>query len=746
VASDNPTIDGRIALSTLTKLKTMFARGRADGRGTQYRRPRSCRTFDLERLDSRVLLSLTAYPDSTGILHILGDAANDKAWFQVDNRFVPPWVSHSNHRYVLKQGDGSALYFQDTQRIVFDGGAGNDSFENDTSVPGDMTGGPGADTLIGGTGDDVFHATDDLDEYYGGGVGDILYRNGFHASLSGANNLTVGLCNGSLGPDDMTAQGQLVVSRQGNTLTLNGPSGAGFQLYSNWSQFYFNGADYFYSTSPVSMRTAVGDVTVSPGGYFTVAARTTAVPGVDVYQYTNLSGLQLDTTNAASPLSSVMQKSGFGLKLSPTGLQFGIALGSQIKAMNINLPVNDAVPYLYFSGTNQAQLSLGGWDITRAGQSVTIAGAFDPSDPSLVMRANLDMEGNPVNKFAFGWSTRGLIPFTPKATPDNFTTPLYGNLYTSAQVKTGDYPVDIEGETVIDLDASGNGPFLNLGASGIRRLVQGQATLQSLGSTLANVRVGVNGTGSVGLEKAVGNDPPVKLNVNVSEGTAIFSSQLIAFRVKSADPFAGTPLSGKVTSSSFDIQGGVNPTNRAWSFRAQSSTAGIAGYAFGSVTVAASSAAQRVDVSAYFTPPIGLNALTLNGWLAFKGNFSLTGSATPVDIGTGSTKIHAGASFTLSNTSGVVQFIASMSATVKQDFYVPLGYKNVWLGSVSGNIAATLSLTVSGRGVSVRGLGSLVGKVDLSGNQSRSVSLLADISDNQLLVHLPVVPDLVVKW
>jgi hypothetical protein len=687
----------------------------------------------MEVLDERVLLSLSTFSAADGTLYIKGDAANDTAYFRN--------YGNTGTSYILQQSNGQNQVFTGTKKLVFTSGSGSDFFENDTSVPGDMTGGPGVDVLIGGDGNDIFRAMSDTGGYVGRGGTNVLFRNGHHASLGG-NDLTVGLVNGQLSPYELAGQGQLVVSRQGNDLTLNGPTGAGFELHSNWSEFSFNGSNYYYSLSPVTMSTAVGNLPVSAGGWFSIAAQQSPIPDVGIYQSGSWSTTPLNNDGTNGPLASILQNSGLDVKLSPTGLQFGVALGSQIKAMNIDLPVNSAVPYLYFNGTNQASISLGGWSVSPAGQTVTIAGAFDPSDPSLVVRADLGLEGNPVEKFAFGWSTKGEIPFTPKTTPEGFNDQIFGNIYTSAQVKIGDYPVDIDGEMVIDLDAKNLGQTPNLGPYGIQELVQGQASLQTLVGSLGNIKVGVNGAGSLDLSKAIAKEAPVSLKVELSEGTAIFTPDLIAFRVESANLFANTPLSGVVSSSSFDIEGSYHLSDHSWSFQAQSSTAKIANYTFGTISIGASSDSDQIVVSARFTPPLGLNALSLNGWLDFHGNFSLTGIATPMNIGLGSTRIYAGARFTLSNTSGVVQFIAQMSASVEHTFYAG----NLWLGRVSANIFATLSLTVSGSGVGIQGSGSFEGSLYLPGNHSYGVDVGVSFWDHGLLVHLPYLPDLVVTW
>ncbi len=65
------------------------------------------------------------------------------------------------------------------------GGAGNDLFENRSSIPCVVDGGPGNDTLIGGTGDDRLYGEEGNDQIRGGAGDDQLYGGAGNDTLIG---------------------------------------------------------------------------------------------------------------------------------------------------------------------------------------------------------------------------------------------------------------------------------------------------------------------------------------------------------------------------------------------------------------------------------------------------------------------------------------------------------------------------------------------------------------------------------
>jgi hypothetical protein len=74
----------------------------------------------------------------------------------------------SNHVVVNFDGKTTSYKSSAIKKIVFNGGAGNDMFVNDTSIPSYAKAGAGNDTLIGGTGNDTLIAGSGNDVLIGG--------------------------------------------------------------------------------------------------------------------------------------------------------------------------------------------------------------------------------------------------------------------------------------------------------------------------------------------------------------------------------------------------------------------------------------------------------------------------------------------------------------------------------------------------------------------------------------------------
>jgi Ca2+-binding RTX toxin-like protein len=62
-----------------------------------------------------------------------------------------------------------------TGRIIYDGGSGNDKFDNQTSLPSTAHGGRGDDTLLGGSGDDELLGDQGKDSLFGRQGNDYLF-------------------------------------------------------------------------------------------------------------------------------------------------------------------------------------------------------------------------------------------------------------------------------------------------------------------------------------------------------------------------------------------------------------------------------------------------------------------------------------------------------------------------------------------------------------------------------------------
>lgn len=108
--------------------------------------------------------------DPAGLLSVVGTAHADIVRVRRDGTQIV---------VVLGRGSEQRFDARQVQRIAFRGGAGNDSFTNETAVACCLDGGAGhdtlhggtaADVLLGGTGNDVLHG-DGGDDFLAGGPG-----------------------------------------------------------------------------------------------------------------------------------------------------------------------------------------------------------------------------------------------------------------------------------------------------------------------------------------------------------------------------------------------------------------------------------------------------------------------------------------------------------------------------------------------------------------------------------------------
>src|SRR5439155_1810314 len=197
-------------------------------------------------------------------------------------------------------------------------------------------------------------------------------------------NKVFGLVNGSLTPAALGASGNLAVALEGNTLTVAGPGGAGFSLVGNWVRSTAPGstagtvAETFTATGSLTLQTAVGDLplivpTAAPLQFTTVADTFTNFGDVSSVSWN--SAPPLDTNAAGGPLLPFLNQ--FGVSLTTPSVQWGLKLGRDLHSLDA--PLNDAVPYIFFS-VNNFTLTLGGKTVPALDvQPLTVL--FDPSDP-----------------------------------------------------------------------------------------------------------------------------------------------------------------------------------------------------------------------------------------------------------------------------------------------------------------------------------------------------------------------------
>ncbi len=130
-----------------------------------------------DRMEDRKLLSFTTSL-TAGVLTIRGNGGNDNVTVVERNGQVE---LDGRSQRGAKTGFASGT----VDRIVFDGGAGNDRFTNTTGVPVTASGGRGNDVLIGGGGADDLNGNEGNDIIHGGAGDDFVRGGSGKDSLSG---------------------------------------------------------------------------------------------------------------------------------------------------------------------------------------------------------------------------------------------------------------------------------------------------------------------------------------------------------------------------------------------------------------------------------------------------------------------------------------------------------------------------------------------------------------------------------
>ncbi len=324
----------------------------------------------------------------------------------------------------------------------------------------------------------------------------------------------------------------------GNTLTIVDPSGQGFGITSNWtktvqtdpstglqfatyttdgtSTITMSVANDLMPSGPMShgatdhmTMTITGPMTIAtdPGqwggdagtiAWTAFGGESTPIPQMPVLQIAS-SGIHTDlaTVSQVKPadsqtLSSVdatqlfnMYSSQYGLGVTDSGLNFGMASGAAIMAMPsyAKIPLRPDGTYFYAQYNSAASIQFGGATATASkAQTVTII--IDPSDPFLYVA------GGPI---AFGASMNGLIPFV--AASSAYTGPRFsGHLYGAIQgIQIGDLPLQASGDQLINLDPNGTGHLFGLGGNASPLF-----TTAGLKVALPSLGIGVDGTLSAG--------------------------------------------------------------------------------------------------------------------------------------------------------------------------------------------------------------------------------------------------------
>lgn len=331
---------------------------------------------------------------------------------------------------------GGSATLRNVERVFIEGTDGPDGF--------DLAGLRQALTVLGGGGDDVIRGGAGVNQIDGGpGVDLILPSTGTDIVAPG-NDLVDGLAGRPLTPAELAATGGavrvLLVEANGERrLNVFGPTGAGFTIRGDWQRSGpAGGAEEFRLTGPAVLETGRGDLPFTVPADAPVVVRTAADAVAGFGTVTTLTWTNpptLTTTDPDSPLRVFSDQ--YGLDVTAPAGVWRVGLGRDVLALfpsAADLPLNPAVPYLYFVSDDGFSATLAGrWTVGGAGTVV----ALDPSDPSLYLRAPFTTDPSQyLGTFdrdrltIVGVSATGLIPFAPDA-------PLEGEtLFNSAHLAT----------------------------------------------------------------------------------------------------------------------------------------------------------------------------------------------------------------------------------------------------------------------------------------------------------------------
>ena len=177
--SNNWTTTNKLQSSFLSKLKDTIVTMTSTNSETRKRQATSAPLYSV--LEPRNLLATVSL--SGGVITINGTTSNDNATVS---------ISGSNVSIVQPGFDTETFAASSVDSITFIGRAGDDFFENNTSIPSNAFGQAGNDTLIGGSGDDLLAGNVGNDIIRGNsGVDRLIAGNGNDDVEGGDGNDTI---------------------------------------------------------------------------------------------------------------------------------------------------------------------------------------------------------------------------------------------------------------------------------------------------------------------------------------------------------------------------------------------------------------------------------------------------------------------------------------------------------------------------------------------------------------------------
>jgi len=399
----------------------------------------------------------------------------------------------------------------------------------------------------------------------------------------------------------------------GNMLNISGPTGYGFGIRGNWTEAITRNGNLvsaiYTSTGTSYFETSKGEVQMT--GAFSLSTK----PQVRGDTFGVIDTLTGSATLSASQLTAAFGKaSAFGFDLSTIPQQVtisiqpgkwaGLKLGSDAVIQATGAPVNNAVPYVYFT-------------VNPLGSSATnlLSLVYDPADPALYVEAGVQgLALGPLVVNGIGFSAHGLIPYTPVDAPSQYNGHLGGNVVLQGSFDTTAItviPSKIVGDITLNFDPNHTGTFLGgngvtgalmagifaaTGGAGVSLIaaldMPGSPLKSSFDQVFRNFSVGVNGTLKInpmasfqqdisweignkilglpiGLHSFVedalnsandtaGNPAHLEL-LSVAHGSLIYDGPTMSayFRGGTTNPFAGTPLAKFASLNQFTEDGRI---------------------------------------------------------------------------------------------------------------------------------------------------------------------------------------------
>jgi hypothetical protein len=460
---------------------------------------------------------------------------------------------------------------------------------------------------------------------------------GFESILNLEN---ISLNNSRIDPQSLSqAGGTLVAWMDGKVLDIAGTTGHGFGLQGNWKKSATPNGVSYTASGTVILKSALGNISVAAPSPVTITVKDLDPSGL--YGDVDQSSL----TMSLVPLSKAFGSGsafGFTVNGQMTQLQFGIKLGKDLG--NTGAPVYSNIPYLYATAGDNMAVSFGGVKLSMPGSNVSFSIVADPTDPYLFVGAQ-NIPIGPVSEFAFAGSVKGLIPFTPAATPSHYTGQLSGNLYFDGGLDLTDLagiPITIQGNVVIALDPAHTGKVLGGAFDNASEFVADMNkpfsslagdVAHHLTTALHNISAGINGKADLNLSKFGFN-----LDVPLAKGTVIYDGPHDQFDARAAlatdDIFKGTPLQNVIKMPQASLDAYLDWSHpSAWKFDVKVQGEIVTPLASGSATleVQNSGATLSADLKWHYDIVVAHGDIdaSLSVSIGFSGAvISISGSAT----------------------------------------------------------------------------------------------------------------------